>query len=393
MSLTVQKNPGTPLLILGIIFISFNLRPSITAVGPLIPLIRDDLDLSNAWAGFLTTLPLLTFATFSLFASGIGRKLGNARAILLGLVIIGVGTFIRVLGGSFFLFFGTALTGIGIVIGNVLLIPFIKVKLPHKIGLMTSLYTTGMTLLAAVASGVSIPLANIPAFGWRGSLFFWILLIILGIFFWMPQIKKSKVPVLAEAVVDIPVNIWRSTLAWQVSIFMGVQSLIFFSLITWLPDMLIDRGFTASQSGFIVSGIQIVGLGGSFLAPLVAVKFKDQVLLGVLLGIGYLLGFSTFFFEDKGLLYTGLTVIGLCLGSSISLAYTLIGLRTLSDKTTASLSGMAQSIGYFLAAIGPLIVGILIDIFGDWNLFIWLMMAASAVFLFLATKVGRTVRI
>lgn len=392
MIIPEKKNPGTPLLILGIILISFNLRPSITAVGPLIPLIREDLDLSNAWAGFLTTLPLLTFATFSLFSSSIGRKLGNARAILLGLVIIGVGTIIRVLGGSFFLFFGTALTGIGIVIGNVLLIPFIKVKLPHKIGLMTSIYTTGMSLIAAVASGVSIPLADIPGFGWRGSLLFWILLIILGIFFWIPQIKKNKVPVL-EADIDIPVNTWKSTLAWQISIFMGVQSMIFFSLITWLPDLLIDRGFTATQAGYIVSGIQLVGLGGSFLAPLIAVKFKDQVMLGALLGIGYLLGFTTFFFESKGLLYAGLTIIGLCLGSSISLAYTLIGLRTNSDKTTASLSGMAQSIGYFLAAVGPLIVGILIDIFGDWNLFIVLMMAASAVFLFLATKVGRAVRI
>ena len=393
MILSEQKNTGTPLLILGIILISFNLRPSITAVGPLIPLIREDLDLSNAWAGFLTTLPLLTFATFSLFASGIGRRLGNARAILLGLVIIGVGTIIRVMGGSFLLFFGTALTGIGIVIGNVLLIPFIKVKLPHKIGLMTSIYTTGMTLLAAIASGVSIPLADIPGFGWKGSLLFWALLILLGILFWIPQIKKNKVPVLASDDLDIPVNIWKSTLAWQVSIFMGVQSLIFFSLITWLPDMLIDRGFTATQSGYIVSGIQIVGLGGSFLAPLIAVKFKDQVLLGVLLGMGYLFGFTTFFFESKGLLYVGLTIIGLCLGSSISLAYTLIGLRTLSDKTTASLSGMAQSIGYFLAAIGPLIVGILIDIFADWNLFVGLMLAASAVFLYLATKVGRSVRI
>ena len=393
MSISSQKNTNNPLLILGIIFISFNLRPSITAVGPLIPLLREDLVLSNAWAGFLTTLPLLTFATFSLFASSIGRKLGNARAIMLGLVIIGAGTIIRVMGGSFLLFFGTALTGIGIVIGNVLLIPFIKLKLPHKIGLMTSIYTTGMTLLAAIASGVSIPLASIPTFGWRGSLLSWILLIIIGILFWIPQIKKNKIAVTSDLPVDIPVNIWKSTLAWQVSIFMGVQSLIFFSLITWLPDMLIYKGFTAAESGYVVSGIQIFGLGGSFVAPLIAVKFKDQVLLGILLGMGYLLGFATFFFDDRILLYSGLGVIGLCLGSSISLAYTLIGLRTMSDKTTASLSGMAQSVGYFLAAVGPLIVGILIDVFGDWNLFIYLMIAASAAFLFLATKVGKAIRI
>lgn len=393
MTLSQKKNTSNPLLIMGIVFLSFNLRPSITAIGPLIPLIRADLDLSNAWAGFLTTLPLLTFATFSLFASSIGRKFGNARAILLGLVIIGIGTTIRVLGGNFLLFFGTALTGIGIVLGNVLLIPFIKLKLPHKIGLMTSIYTTGMTLLAAIASGVSIPLAAIPGFGWRGSLLFWILLILIGIGFWVPQIKKNKAPVLAPAIDELPVNIWKSALAWQVSIFMGVQSLIFFSLITWLPDMLIHKGFTAEQSGYIVSGIQIVGLGGSFVAPLIAVKFKDQVLLGVLLGVGYLFGFSTFFFDSRLLLYIGMGIIGVCLGSSISLAYTLIGLRTFSDKTTASLSGMAQSIGYFLAAVGPLFVGILIDVFADWNLFILLMMAASAIFLILATQVGKAIKI
>ncbi|WP_143962622.1 CynX/NimT family MFS transporter [Litoribacter populi] len=384
---------NTLLLIMGVILVSFNLRPSITAVGPLIPMIREELGLSNAWAGFLTTLPLVTFATFSIFSAAIGRKLGNARAIFLGMLIIGVGTVIRVVGGSWLLFIGTGLTGVGIVIGNVLLIPFIKTTMPHRIGLMTSIYTTGMTLLAAIASGISIPLATDLNLGWRGSLLFWVGLIILGLMVWLPQMGKKKMPVDKAFTQTTSVQVWKSKLGWQVSLFMGIQSFIFFSLITWLPDLLITRVFTPSDAGWIIMGIQIIGLLGAFTAPLVAVKFKDQVGLGAILGTCYIIGFMAFFSNNEAFLFTGLTLIGLCLGSSISLAYTLIGLRTMSDATTSSLSGMSQSIGYFLAAVGPLLVGILFDLFGNWDLFIWLMILASALFLFLATKVGRPLKI
>jgi MFS transporter, CP family, cyanate transporter len=388
-----RTSKGNLILILGIILVSFNLRPSITAVGPLIPFIREDLLLSNAWAGFLTTLPLITFATFSIFSAAIGRKLGNARAILLGMGIIALGTILRVSGGSFLLFFGTGLTGIGIVIGNVLLIPFIKAKLPHRIGIMTSIYTTGMTLLAAIGSGVSIPLAFDLGLGWRGSLLFWVLLIFLGMIVWLPQIKRKKLDLPAHRSDFQPVKVWKSKLGWQVSVFMGIQSFIFFSLITWLPDILILRGFTPADAGWIIMGIQIFGLGGSFAAPLVAVKFKNQIGLGMALGIAYLIGFSTFFTHSPAALYIGLSIIGICLGSSISLAYTLIGLRTEKESTTSSLSGMAQSIGYFLAAVGPILVGVLFDLFGNWDVFIYLMLIASAGFLFLSIKVGRALKI
>ncbi|MBT0809928.1 MFS transporter [Litoribacter ruber] len=391
MSQKTSRN--TLLLVLGVVLVSFNLRPSITAVGPLIPMIREELGLSNAWAGFLTTLPLVTFATFSIFSAAIGRKLGNARAIFLGMLIIGIGTVIRVAGGSWLLFLGTGLTGVGIVIGNVLLIPFIKTTMPHKIGLMTSIYTTGMTLLAAVASGVSIPLATIFNLGWRGSLLSWIGLIVIGLLVWLPQIGKKKMPVAKSFTETTSVQVWKSKLGWQVSLFMGIQSFIFFSLITWLPDLLITRGFSPSEAGWIIMGIQVIGLAGAFTAPLIAVKFKNQVGLGAVLGLAYIIGFSAFFAYSETLLYVGLTLVGFCLGSSISLAYTLIGLRTMSDATTSSLSGMSQSIGYFLAAVGPLLVGILFDLFGNWDLFIWLMILASAIFLFLATKVGRPLKI
>jgi MFS transporter, CP family, cyanate transporter len=368
-------------LVLGILLVAFNLRPSITAVGPLIPLIRSDLGLSNGWAGFLTTLPLLTFATFSLFSAAIGKRLGNTQAILLGLVLVLAGTIIRVTGGSFWLFMGTALTGIGIVICNVLLIPLIKNRIPHKIGLVTALYTTGMTFFAAVASGVSAPLALDLDLGWRGSLFAWVLLLVLGIGIWLPQIwnipKASK-----SNFTGMAVNVWKSRLAWQVSMFMGAQSLLFFTLISWLPDMMIDRGLTPVEAGVLVSLMQIIGLSGSFFAPIIAVKFKDQVPLIWVLGGMYLLGFSSLFSYNLLVNYIGLTLVGLGLGSSVSLAYTLIGLRTKEEKTTASLSGMVQSTGYYLAALGPLLFGVAFDLFHNWDFLIYLMLACSVLFIF-----------
>jgi MFS transporter, CP family, cyanate transporter len=376
-------------LILGILLVSFNLRPSITAVGPLIPLIRDDLGLSNGWAGFLTTLPLLTFATFSLFSAAIGRRLGNSKAILFALVLLSIGTLVRVLGGSFLLFLGTGLTGIGIVICNVLLIPFIKNRLPSKIGLVTAAYTTGMTMFAAVASGISAPLALDLALGWRGSLFSWIGLLLIGILVWFPQAKNHPVN-RNKTDNHVKVNVWKSRLAWNISLFMGVQSLLFFTLIAWLPDMMISRGLSPVEAGLLVSLMQIIGLSGSFFAPIIAVKFKDQVGIIWVLGLMYLIGFSSLFSMTLWVNYIGLGIVGLGLGSSVSMAYTLIGLRTEHEKTTASLSGMVQSSGYYLAALGPLLFGISFDIFQNWDFLIYMTLICSVLFIYFGAKSGES---
>ncbi|MCH7410734.1 MFS transporter [Belliella sp. DSM 111904] len=391
MSVSRQKPiyQSSGFLFFGIMLVAFNLRPSITAVGPLIPMIRADLGLSNGWAGFLTTLPLLTFATFSLFAASIGKRLGNAQAILLALFILLIGSVIRVLGGAMWLYIGTGLTGIGIVICNVLLIPLIKNRLPQKTGIVTASYTTGMTLTAAVASGVSAPLALDLGLGWKGSLLSWAVLIVLGILIWSPQAKMPKVAPI-PAIQKFKVNVWKSRLAWQISMFMGVQSLLFFTLIAWLPDMMISRGLSPVEAGALMSLMQLIGLVGTFLAPIVAVKFKDQVGIILTLGSFYLLGFSSLFIHVLWVNYIGLTLVGLGLGASISLAYTLIGLRTKSEKVTASLSGMSQSAGYYLAALGPLLFGVVFDVFSDWDHLIYLMLTSTILFMFFGVKSGRS---
>ncbi|MCF1752038.1 CynX/NimT family MFS transporter [Mariniradius sediminis] len=388
LSPSPQQNLG--FLFFGILLVSFNLRPSITAVGPLIPLIREDLGLSNGWAGFLTTLPLLTFATFSLFAAGIGKRLGLARAIFVALFVLLVGSIWRVSGGKLSLFLGTSLTGIGIVICNVLLIPLIKKRLPGKLGLVTASYTTGMSLFAAIGSGISAPLATDWSWGWRGSLLFWVGLLIVGLAVWFPQISFDNEKSPTTTTQSPKVNVWKSRLAWNVCLFMGVQSMLYFTIIAWLPDMLVARGYSLGRAGLILSLMQVVGLLGSFFAPMLAVRFRDQV--GMVIGIGlmYLLGFSSLLSTTALINYAGLTLAGLGLGASVSLAYTMIGLRTDSEQSTTALSGMVQSTGYYMAALGPVLFGIAFDVFGDLNLLIGLMLACSVLYIYFGTKSGKS---
>ncbi len=378
------------LLILGIILVSINLRTSIASVGPLIPFIREDLSLSNGLAGFLTTLPLFTFATFSLFAPALGRKLGMGRAIFLGILLLAVGVVLRVLGGIDLLLIGTALTGIGIVIANVLLIPLIKVRLPEKLGLMTALMATMMSLSAAVAAGVSVPISEDWGLGWRGSLAFWVVFMVIALVVWVPELKAGKS---SGAVTGAGKNVWKSKLGWYVTLFMGCQSVMYFTLTAWLPDMLIFRGWTPIEAGAISSIMQLFGLIGSYFAPSILIKQKEQSTFTLIVGILYLAGFVALFFEIEWLTYASLIVIGVCMGASLSIGYVFISLRTSDDQTTSKLSAMVQSIGYFLAAAGPFLFGLSLDLFSNWDYLIYFMLFFSLQFIYFGVYSGKDLKI
>jgi MFS transporter, CP family, cyanate transporter len=387
----MQKSSGQAILILGIILISINLRTSIASVGPLIPFIREDLGISNGLAGFLTTLSLLTFAVFSLFAPSIGKKLGHGRAIFLGVLLLTIGVVVRVLGGIELLYLGTAMTGIGIVIANVLMIPFFKAKLPEKIGLMTAILSTGMSLFAAVASGISVPLAVDLGLGWRGSLASWGIFMVLALVVWTPQMSTRKSVYQGDLLKAK--NVWKSRLAWQITLFMGAQSVMYFTMVTWLPDMFIARGMSPVHAGIALSYMQLISLIGTFFVPNYLIRLKEQSNVILLVGIGYLIGYGALFIHNEIIVYAALSIIGIGSGASLSIAYTLISLRTAEDLTTAKLSGMVQSAGYILAALGPLIFGISLDLFNNWNILIWFLLIMTAQFIWFGMPAGRNRKI
>ncbi|MFC0557639.1 CynX/NimT family MFS transporter [Halalkalibacter alkalisediminis] len=354
------------LFLIGIVFVAFNLRSSITAIGPLIGDIRTDTNLTNSWIGLLTTLPLLAFGLFSTITPRIGRKWGNETTVFIALIILTIGILFRSTGFVYALFLGTALLGLGIAICNVLIPGIVKDKFPERMGLMTGIYTTSMSTMAALASGVSIPLAKGANLGWERSLLIWAILASLAVLAWLPQLRNQK------KTGSFPTykrnSIWSSTVAWQVTLFMGLQSCAFYCIIAWMPEILVSRGVDLPTAGWLLTLTQIAGLPATLFIPILAGRLSNQRSIAIAISLFYLTGFLGIYIGGSlGLITICMIFLGVAQGAGISLSLSLFGLRTQNGHDASNLSGMAQSAGYLLAATGPLIIGLFFDLFQSWS--------------------------
>jgi MFS transporter, CP family, cyanate transporter len=390
-----QEQPltGTLLLIIGIIFIATNLRSPLTSVGPLIGTLRDNLGISNSVIGLITTIPLLAFALFSSLAPKISRQLGMERLLLISLILLTLGIILRSLAGEFMLFTGTVLIGLAISVCNVLLPSLIKRDFEQKVGLMTGVYSVSMNLCGAIASGISIPLALGMHLGWDGALSVWGLLSLVSVFLWLPQLRNIRRPAtISSQVVNKPeVNIWKSSIAWSVTFFMGLQSLIFYVLVAWLPEILVQKGISTSSSGWMLSLMQLAILPITFIVPIIAGRMAHQRSLVIMTAVFYLLG--TFGLLTGGSLFIILSVIllGIGVGSSFSLSMMFFSLRTQTASESAELSGMAQSVGYLLAAVGPTLFGLLHVVTKGWVVPLFMIIICIILLLIVGLSAGSSI--
>lgn len=375
------------LLILGILLIGANLRVPLTSIGALIPFIRADLAISNTLAGAITTLPLLAFASLSPFAPRLAQYLGIERTLGIALVLLLIGILLRSSAGITLLFVGTLFIGLAIAIGNVLIPAVVKLKFPLKIGLVTGIYAVAMNVFGALGSGVSAPLVN-AGLSWKGALAIWGLLTLLAILIWAPQIKKpaSANP---QQTHQNKGTLWRSLLAWQVTLFMGCQSLIYYTLITWLPDIFLDKGYQESTAGWLVFLMQLALIPITFVTPLLTEKFHSQVGVAVVVASAFIVGLMGLLLPASLLDFVWVTLLGAAGGGAFGLSMMLFSLRTQTPSQAATLSGMAQSAGYLFAAMGPILVGALRDFSGDWLFPILLLVGAATLILINGIAAGR----
>jgi len=243
------------LLVVGILFIAANLRFSLTSVGPLIGMIRADIVISNGIAGLLTTFPLLSFAIFSIFAPKIVLRYDINYILMVSLIALTVGILFRSIFHVVALLGGTFILGSAIAMGNVLLPSLIKQKFPNKLEVMTGMYTTFMNLFGALASGLSVPISQELGLGWRKILASTALLAFITIIIWIPQLFFRNSPSTQQ--VTQRVNLWRSPLAWYVTLFMGIQSLLYFVMLSWLPEIFINQGMNSSKAGFMLAVVAV----------------------------------------------------------------------------------------------------------------------------------------
>lgn len=358
---------GGALLVVAILLLAANLRAALTSVAPLIGEIRTETGISNGVAGLLTALPLLAFGLLSPAAPRLARWLGTERALFASLLLLGAGILLRSAGGVAVLFAGTAVLGAAIAAGNVLLPSLVKQDFPGRAGLMTSAYSTAMGIVATVAAGVSFPVAQLAGFGWRGSLALWAAPALLATLVWLPYLRGERPANAASERGPGAGNLWRSPLAWQVTLFMGLQSLAYYVTLTWLPEILQQEGMSAARAGWMLALSQAVAIPTMFLAPVIAGRRPSQ--RGVVTAAVGLNGAGAL-----GLLLAGDTaaalwvvLLGLGQGACFSLALTLFALRAPDPAHAATLSGMAQSAGYLLAAGGPFLFGVLRDVTGAWT--------------------------
>ncbi|WP_121626993.1 CynX/NimT family MFS transporter [Poseidonibacter antarcticus] len=388
----MRSNPHLLIIFLGIIFVSFNLRAPITSVGPIIDLIQAQYNLNSSMAGFITTLPLLAFAIFSPFVAKINHKIGHGLTMFAGLLLIIIGELVRSYTNVYGLFIGTISIGIGIAIGNVLIPSVIKHKFKKNVGSIISIYITSMCIFAALGSGLSIPATEI--FGWNTSLAIWVILALLALVVWLPQLKESENynnsdDLKLEEIMQSK-SIWKSPLAWWVTLYMGTQSLLFYTLITWIPSILMFKDFDSHFSGMMLLLFQLIGLPATLIVPIIADKIKHQKFIATIISLIYLLGIVTLLFAQSTFsVILSMIFIGLGMGGAISLAIGFISLRTPHAKKAAELSGMSQSAGYLFAAVGPILIGFIFDLTKSWTNALLVLIALTLLLILFGLKAGR----
>jgi CP family cyanate transporter-like MFS transporter len=323
--------------------------------------LRADLGLSGGAAAVLTSVPVLCLGLFAPAAPALARRWGIEPVVALVLGALATGLLVRVLGGTAALFAGTVLASGAIAIANVLLPALVKRDFPASTGTMMGVYTMSLAGSAAVAAGTTAPLAEATG-GWRGGLGAWAVPAAVALLVWLPLARGRTAG-------DDPGGgrpLRRDPLAWQVTAFFGLQSLAFYAVLSWLPTIYRDEGYSAVAAGAVLSGSALTQIPVTLLLPRFATRGRTQRPHAVAATLCTAAGLTGVLLAPTGAPYVWAVLLGVGQGAAFAVALTLIVLRARTPADTAGLSAMAQSFGYVVAAGGPLLVGVVHDRTGSW---------------------------
>ncbi|MBT2676501.1 MFS transporter [Streptomyces sp. ISL-14] len=350
------------------ILLAVNLRAAITGMTPLIGNVQEALALSDTQVSVLATLPVLCLGVFAWLAPRLARRFGTHAAVCAALGVLALGAAVRAVPWPAALFAGTMLSGAGIAVGNVLLPAVIKDHFAQRIGLFTGLAMTLMAVSGALAAGVAVPLC--AAIGWQPALAVWAVPAVPAAAVWWllaaPGARgrhRASPPVPPRTAGG---SLLRCALAWWVSAFLGLVSLMFYVLVAWLPQIMHASGYTRGQAGLMMSVMLAIGIPLGFVVPLVAARMRSQRILVVAVIVAKLIALAGLLLAPA-LGWVWVCLLGAATGGAFPLAITLLGLRTDGPRAAAELSGMAQTVGYLLAGLGPLAMGVLHNATGGWR--------------------------
>lgn len=358
-----RRTAGTAALVVAVAAVAFNLRPAITSVAPVLTEIQRSTGMSTAQAGLLTTIPVLGFGAFAPLGPWLGRRFGMEAALVGSLVVLAAGILVRSVPAMALLFLGTVLVGVGIAVGNVVVPALIKRDFPSNPRVATGVYSLALSAGAAGVAGVAVPLSDALG-GWRQGLAFWTAPVLLCVVLWAFRLRDAHHDI---APVHVSARLWRDGLAWQVTIYMGLQSLAFYSMVAWIPTIFEQHGTGATEAGWLLSLAGFASLPSALVAPVLASSAARQRVAVVVTGACNGLALAGLLWHPRAGAVVWMVVLGLAQGSSLALALHFIVARAPDTRRTAELSGMAQTVGYLVAGVGPLGMGALREISGGWT--------------------------
>jgi CP family cyanate transporter-like MFS transporter len=364
---TARSSAAAALLVAAVVAVALNQRPAVVAVAPVLGDLRDETGLSSAMAGLLTTLPVLCFGAFAPVAPRLARRIGLETAVAVSLVLLAAGIAVRLLPPLPLLYAGSLLAGGAIALANVLLPAYVKREFARP-GAVMGLYSAALNIGAAAGAALTVPLAEALGVGWRPALGLWLVLAVAALALWLPVAGTGREHRRSGPSPE-GAGSWallRRPLARQVTGYIGLQSVQFYSVVAWLPTLLADAGVPVADGGLLLGLSNVVGAAAALLAPAQAGRMRNQrPLILVVTGL-YAIGLGGLLVApDHGTL-VWVCAFGLAQGSGFSLALTLIVLRSATPLVAARLGGVAQCLGYLLAAAGPLLLGGLHDLSGGW---------------------------
>jgi CP family cyanate transporter-like MFS transporter len=347
-----------------LVLIGLNLRTVFSSFSAVLPEVTAQVPLPGWAVAVLTTVPVTLLGVFAPLAPVLARRFGAERVLLLAMAVLTAGLLLRPAeldlpgagsGGHLLaLLAGTAACGAAIALCNVLLPGLVKRDFPHRLGLMGGLYTTAICASAALGAGFTYPIYTATG-EWTLALWFWAVPASVVLVLFLPVAVRQR-SVRHHAVHD-GVNVWRSAVAWQVTIFMVLQAMMSFSVFAWLAPILRERGVDGATAGLIVSVCIVLQMLGSLFAPALAARFRDQRAIASVVALMTGCGFALCIFGPLGMVWVSAGLLGLGQGALTAVALTMIMLRTRDGHTAAHLSGMMQGVGYGLGSTGTLMVG------------------------------------
>jgi CP family cyanate transporter-like MFS transporter len=386
------------LLAAGIMVLAVNLRAAISSLPPVFPDLSAALHLSSASVAVLAAVPVLCFGLFSGLAAPLSRSFGEERVLLAALLLLAGGLLLRGAWPGFMLFPGTVLAGGSIALMNVLLPSLVKRRRPQQAGLLIGSYLLMLSLGAVVASLIAVPVLRAAGgtghggAGWpiQLTLGLWALPALLAAVVWLPQIRyRTEPPPAVPGAGAARASMHRHALAWQVAGFMGLQSMVYYATLSWLPTLFQDRGVSATSAGGLLALMNLGNAITAMLMPVLAQRARDQRLLVAATAAAMAAGLCGSAFAPTGGAVAWTLLLGLGQGSSLALAIFFTMARAPDPVTAASLSGFAQSAGYLIATIGPLAVGFLHTASGSWTLPVLLLLGITAALLWAGWLAGR----